>query len=218
MAEPIRVIVADDHPLFREGVVGSIDAANDMCVVGEASDAAGALWLAEKHAPDIAILDVMMPGGGLQAARQIKAACPNARVVMLTVSEDEDDLLEAMAAGASGYVLKGVSADELLTIVRAVHQGEVYVSPALAWQLLGERARPRPVAGLSALTTREHDVLALLTTGLCNQEIGERLGLTEKTVKHYMTSILNKLQVRSRLEAALVARRAGFASPPEREG
>lgn len=217
MGEPIRVIVADDHPLFREGIVWSIGAAGDMLVVGEASDAAGALWLAQKHAPDIAILDVTMPGSGLQAARTIQESCPDTRVLMLTGSEDEDDLLAALDAGAAGYVLKGVSADELLTIVRAVHEGDVYVSPALAWQLLGERTRPRPGAGLGALTTREHDVLALLTAGLGNHEIGQRLGLAEKTVKHYMTSILNKLQVRSRLEAALVARRAGLASPPDME-
>lgn len=216
MNDPFRVLVADDHPLFRQGVVGTLRSAGDMEIVAEASDAAGAVRLAREQLPDLALLDVTMPGGGLQAARDIKAACPATKVVMLTVSEDEDDLLAAMKAGASGYVLKGVSAVELASVLRAVCAGEVYVSPALAWRLLGELSRPRPAGPLDQLTDREREVLELVAAGLGNQEVGRRLGLAEKTVKHYMTNILGKLQVGSRVEAALLAHKAGLApsEPP----
>lgn len=212
MPEPIRVLVADDHPLFLEGVVNSLQGAGDVAVVATAKDADSALKAAGAYQPDVALLDVTMPGSGLNAAAQIKAACPGTRVVMLTVSEDEDDLLAAMKAGASGYVLKGVSARELLSVMRGVHAGEVYVAPGLAWRLLGELSRPRADDPLGALTQRERDVLELVATGMSNQEVGLRLNLAEKTIKHYMTNILGKLQVRSRVEAALLAQKSGLES------
>jgi DNA-binding NarL/FixJ family response regulator len=213
MTESIRVIVADDHPLFREGVINSLQASGDIVVVGQAADAAGALRLAREHLPDVALLDVTMPGNGLQAARDIAIACPATRIVMLTVSEDEDDLMAALKAGASGYVLKGVSAQELLRVLREVGRGEVYVAPSLAGYLLREMSRPRSADPLAELTARERDVLELVAAGRSNQEIGIKLGLAEKTVKHYMTNILAKLQVRSRVEAALLAYKAGFGQP-----
>jgi two-component system nitrate/nitrite response regulator NarL len=215
MSEPIRVIVADDHPMFRAGVAASLDAADDVELVGQAGDARGALALAREHLPDIALLDVNMPGSGLAAARDITTACPATRVVMLTVSEDEDDLLAAMKAGASGYVLKGAGAGELIDVLRAVSAGEVYVAPALAWQMLREMSKPRDSNPLDDLTPREREVLELVAQGFTNLEIGERLTLAEKTIKHYMTNILGKLQVRSRVEAALLAYREGLADPPE---
>ena len=215
MNEPIRVLVADDHPMFRAGVVASIGAADDIAVVAQADDAPSALALAREHLPDVALLDVNMPGGGLVAARDITAACPVTRVVMLTVSEDEDDLLAAMKAGASGYVLKGAGAQELIGVLRSVHAGEVYVAPALAWGMLREMSRPRSSDPIDELTTREREVLELVAQGLSNQEIGERLSLAEKTIKHYMTNILGKLQVRSRVEAALLAYRRGLGGPPD---
>ncbi len=211
MTDRIRVIVADDHPLFREGVVRSLDAASDLEVVGQASDAAGALRLAQQLLPDVALLDVTMPGGGIRAASDISTAAPATKIVMLTVSEDEDDLLAAMKAGARGYSLKGVSAEELATVVRSVHAGDVYVAPSLAWGVLREMSRPRVADPLAELTAREREVLELLGQGMSNQEIAHRLDLAEKTVKHYMTNILDKLQVRSRVEAALLAQRAGLA-------
>ena len=125
----IRVIVADDHPLFLDGVVGALTAAED---VDHAKDGPGALQLAREQLPDVAMLDVNMPGGGLQAARDIAAACPATRILMLTVSEDEDDILAAMKAGASGYALKGIPARELVNVVRSVAAGDVYVAPGLA--------------------------------------------------------------------------------------
>jgi two-component system, NarL family, nitrate/nitrite response regulator NarL len=212
MSDRIRVVVADDHPMFRAGVVASLSAASDLEVLGEAQDASGALRLACEHLPDVVLLDIAMPGGGLNAARDIKSSCPATRVVMLTVSEDEDDLLAAMKAGASGYVLKGAGAAELLGVLRSVHAGDVYVAPALAWGLLREMSKPRTTP-LDDLTVREREVLELVAAGLSNQEIGDRLGLAEKTIKHYMTNILGKLQVRSRVEAALLAYREGITPP-----
>jgi len=214
--EILRVVVADDHPMFRAGVVSSLAAQPDVEVVGEGSSADEALRLAEQLAPDICLLDIAMPGGGLTAARSITAALPQTRVVMLTVSEDEDDLLAAMKAGASGYVLKGAAASELIEVLRRVSGGEVYVAPGLAWGILREMSRPRS-APLDELTAREREVLELVAAGLSNQEIGDRLGLAEKTIKHYMTSILGKLRVRSRVEAALLAYREGIAPPPPAE-
>jgi two-component system nitrate/nitrite response regulator NarL len=216
VADSIRLIVADDHPLFRGGVVSSLRTIEGIDIVGEAEDADGALHLAREHLPDVALLDITMPplpAGGLQAARDITTACPATKIVMLTVSEDEDDLLAAMKAGAFGYVLKGVAARELVSVLRSVARGEVYVAPSLAGTLLREMTRPRRVDPLAELTTRERDVLELVAGGLGNQEIGQRLGLAEKTIKHYMTNILQKLQVRSRVEAALLASKAGLGPP-----
>jgi two-component system, NarL family, nitrate/nitrite response regulator NarL len=212
-SETIRVIVADDHPLFLDGVVGTLRATPGFEILGQTTDAMGAVRLAREHLPDLALLDVTMPGNGLQAARDIATACPSTRIVMLTVSEDDDDVLAAMKAGASGYVLKGVSASALVTVLRSVHAGEVYVAPALAWSLLREMAKPRPVDPLAELSSREREVLELVASGLSNQEIGLRLSLAEKTVKHYMTNILSKLQVRSRVEAALLAHRVPRRAP-----
>jgi two-component system, NarL family, nitrate/nitrite response regulator NarL len=214
--DPIRVVVADDHPLFREGVINSLRSADDLTVVGEGADAESAVRVVREQLPDVVLLDVTMPGDGIEAARRISTACPATRIIMLTVSEDEDDLLAAMKAGAKGYVLKGVAANELVNIVRSVNAGEVYVAPALAFGLLREMTQPRPSDPLAELSARERQVLELVGAGLGNQEIGLRLGLAEKTVKHYMTNILTKLQVRSRVEAALLVARMGQANPADR--
>jgi DNA-binding NarL/FixJ family response regulator len=214
MSEPVRVVVADDHPLFLEGVVATLRGVPGFAVVGKAHDAPGAVRLAREHMPDIALLDVTMPGGGgLQAARDIATVCPATRIVMLTVSEDEDDLFAALKAGAVGYILKGVSARELAAALEAISGGETYVAPPLAGRLLREMTAPRPSGPLDELTSREREVLELVAEGLSNQEVGLRLSLAEKTVKHYMTNILTKLQVRSRVEAALVAHRHGETRP-----
>lgn len=215
MSEHIRVAVADDHPMFRAGVVASLREEEGIEVVGEAGDASSALALATAELPDVIILDIAMPGSGLEAARQIAAACPATRIVMLTVSEDEDDLLAAVKAGASGYVLKGAGGSELVSVIRAVNAGEVYVAPALAWGMLRELRTPR-TSPYDELTEREREVLELVAQGLSNAEVGEQLGLAEKTIKHYMTNILGKLQVRSRVEAALLVAREGAPQPRER--
>jgi DNA-binding NarL/FixJ family response regulator len=214
MNDPIRVIVADDHPLFRDGVINSLRGSSNIDVVAEAADADSAVALVREQLPDVVLLDVTMPGDGIQAARAIGASCPATRIIMLTVSEDEDDLLAAMKAGARGYVLKGVSASELITVVESVSNGDVYVAPRLAFGLLREMGKPRTASPIADLSSREHQVLELVAAGLSNQEIGVRLGLAEKTVKHYMTNVLTKLQVRSRVEAALLAAKLGIGTQP----
>lgn len=216
MTELIRIIVADDHPLYLEGLITALRAAPDIAVIGQAVTAAGAVRLAREHLPDVALLDITMPGDGLEAARQISLACPATRIMMLTASEDEDDVIAALKAGASGYILKGVAGRELQDIVRTVAAGEVYVAPRLAWLLLRELSRPRKRGPLEELTARERAVLELVANGLGNQAIGDQLGLAEKTIKHYMTNILAKLHVRSRVEAALLAQKAGIGE--ERQG
>jgi len=207
MPDPVRLLIADDHPLFRAGVVASFVGAGGFEVVAEASSAEAAIDLAQRLRPDLVLMDVAMPAmGGIAATAQIVRADPEARVVMLTVSEDPDDLFAALRAGARGYVLKGVSAAELLGIVHRVADGEAYVTPVLAAELLVEFSRPSKALSPSAtLSQREAQVLELVRRGLTNREIGERLGLAEKTIKHHMTAILQKLHVRSRTEAALLA-------------
>lgn len=217
MSETITVVVVDDHPMFRAGVVASLGIAPDIEVVAEGGSAADAVALSREHLPDITLLDINMPGGGIAAARDIAATSPAVRVVMLTVSEDDDDLLAAMRAGASGYVLKGTGASELADVLRGVMAGETYVAPTLAWRMLQELTEPQP-GPFDELTSRERDVLRLVAEGRSNQEVGHELGLTEKTVKHYMTNILGKLRVRSRVEAALLAQREGFGRTPPRDG
>ena len=208
MNDSIRVLIADDHPLFREGVAHSLAAEPDMALVGQAASGEEALSLARDLLPDVLLLDIAMPGkGGLAAAAEIAAACPATKIIMLTVSEHEDDLLAAFKAGARGYVLKGVSARDLANVVRAVASGEVYVSPSLAAGVLVEMTRSRLPDLLDELTGREREILQRVAQGLTNREIGERLHLAEKTVKHYMTNVLGKLHVRSRVEAALLAAR-----------
>ena len=214
MNEPISILVADDHPLFREGVVHSLASEPDIAIVGQAGSGEEALRLARDLLPDVVLLDIAMPGwGGLVTAEKITTACPATRIVMLTVFEDEDKLLAALKAGARGYVLKGVSARELANVVRATANGEVYVSPSLAAGILVALTRGRAADPLEELTERESEILTLVGQGLTNREIGERLHLSEKTIKHYITNILQKLQVRSRVEAALVAARRGRLDP-----
>jgi DNA-binding NarL/FixJ family response regulator len=212
MTQAIRIVVADDHPMFLDGLVATLSADDELQVVAIVGDAVAAVRAVREHTPDLALLDVAMPGGGLEAARQISADLPATRVVILTSSEDQDDLTAAMKAGARGYVLKGVAGRELRAILKAIHAGGTYLAPGLAYGALKELTRPKTANPIDELTSREREVLALVASGLSNAEIGGRLGLAEKTVKHYMTSILGKLQVASRVEAALLAYKAGLAS------
>ena len=212
MTPAIRIVVADDHPMFLDGLVATLSADDELQVVAIVGDAVAAVRAVREHTPDLALLDVAMPGGGLEAARQISADFPATRVVILTSSEDQDDLTAAMKAGARGYVLKGVAGRELRAILKGIHAGGTYLAPGLAYGALKELTRQKTANPIDELTSREREVLALVASGLSNAEIGGRLGLAEKTVKHYMTSILGKLQVASRVEAALLAYKAGLAS------
>ncbi len=206
MSELIRVLVVDDHPLFRHGVVSSLGAEPGLTVVGEAATGEDALKLARELLPDIVLLDISMPGwNGLVTAEKISTACPASAIVILTVSEDKDKLLAAFKAGARAYVLKGVSPQELAKVIRSAAAGDVYVSPSLAAEMLVSLTHDHAPDSLQELTGREREILQLVGTGLTNREIGTRLFLTEKTIKHYVTNILQKLQVRSRVEAALFA-------------
>ncbi|OGA15358.1 MAG: DNA-binding response regulator [Betaproteobacteria bacterium RIFCSPLOWO2_12_FULL_63_13] len=207
MSDNVRILVADDHPLFREGVVHSLTAESDFTVVGQASSGEAALGMVRDLLPDVVLLDIGMPGwGGIVAAEKIASACPTTRIVMLTVLEDEDKLLASFKAGARAYVLKGVSAHELASVVRSVAQGEVYVTPSLAAGILVTLSRNHsPQDPLEGLTERESEILKLVGRGMTNRAIGEQLHLSEKTIKHYVTNILEKLHVRSRVEAAMLA-------------
>lgn len=203
MAEPLRLLVADDHPLLREGVVQALAAECGWQVVADTGDGDAALALAARTHPDVALLDLSMPGTcGAALIGAMASAHPRLRIVVLTASADTAELLAALEAGAHGYVLKGVSASELRAVVRQVAAGEQHVPPALAGRLLMAMARPadRP---LGRLTPRESEVLRLLARGRTNHEIGNTLHIADKTVKHHVTQILGKLGLRSRTEAAL---------------
>ncbi len=207
----IRVAVIDDHPLFREGVAHTLERSDLLRVVGQGETAADALKIAKTESLDIMLLDVSMPGGGLEAANAISRAYPDVKVVMLTGSENEDHVHQAMASGSRGYILKGTSGSELINTLRLVARGDHYVTPNLAARLLaGSRRAPKPPApaeGFPELTRREEQILDRVALGLTNREIAKALQIGEKTVKHYMTTIMQKLQVRNRVEAALAFRR-----------
>jgi RNA polymerase sigma factor (sigma-70 family) len=212
MNDKIHIVIADDHTLFREGLAGIISAADDFEVVGQAGSMQEAVQLARDLLPDIILLDIDMPGGGLEAARVIAEECPVTRIVILTSSEEDDHLIRALKIGARAYILKGVAARELLRILQAVSTGESYVPPRLAASLLLEMReansqQKQSISPLDELTPREREILEGLAAGLSNKEIGEKLFISEKTVKHYMTNILQKLQVRNRVEAALLAQK-----------
>jgi two-component system nitrate/nitrite response regulator NarL len=216
MPDRIRVAVVDDHPLYRDGVILTLRGAPDIDVVAEGASAMDAMRIGKSHAPDIMLLDVTMPGSGIDAAAAIRQDCASIKLVMLTNSEDATHVSAALRCGARGYVLKGCSGAELLQIVRAIQNSESYITPALATRLL---AQPNQVpVGAPDLSLRESQVLQLLSQGLMNKEIAGRLRLTEKTVKHYMTILMQKLQVRNRVEAVLAARNAvAFGSQPPGE-
>jgi two-component system nitrate/nitrite response regulator NarL len=207
---PIRIAIVDDHPLFREGVARSLGEIGGFELVGEGASADDAERLARSSTPDILLLDISMPGGGLNALTGILATTPEQKIVMLTVSETNADVAQALKAGARGYVLKGVGSKSLADILRDVASGQSYVSPALSARLLSDLLQPtsRRPDPLSQLTGREAEILNLVAEGLSNKEVAARLSLQEKTVKHHMTRVLAKLNVRNRTEAALLMHEA----------
>jgi len=211
VTQAIRIAIVDDHPLFREGVARSLGEIGGFEVVGEGASAEDAERLVAAMRPDIVLLDISMPGGGLTAAANIMAGHPGQKVVMLTVSEANADVAQALNAGARGYVLKGVGSKALAEILSNVAAGESYVSPTLSARLLSDlllQPTTRKADPIQQLTGRETDILRLVAEGLSNKEVAARLSLQEKTVKHHMTRVLAKLNVRNRTEAALLMREA----------
>jgi two-component system nitrate/nitrite response regulator NarL len=218
MSDRIRVAVVDDHPLFRDGVAHAIQNSDVLEVVGEGATAVDAVRIAKEKLPDIVLLDVNMPGGGIDAARVIARVYPMVKTVMLTVSENEEHVLQAFEAGARAYVIKGASGSELINTLRAVSRGESYVTPGLAARLLTISRRPppapAPIHDLPELTEREKQIVNHVANGLRNKEIAKDLEISEKTVKHHMTIILQKLHARNRVEVVLALKRQGQNAGP----
>jgi DNA-binding NarL/FixJ family response regulator len=209
---PIRVVVADDHPVFRSGLRTLVEDSELLEFAGEAADGAEAVELCLRERPDVALMDIRMPVSGIEAARRLAADCPGTGVLVLTMLEDDTSVLAALRAGARGYILKGAGPDDIVRAVTAVAAGELLVGAAVAAGLAvvfqgGPAAAPRP---FPALSLREHDVLHLMAAGEPNAGIAARLGLSEKTVRNNVSSIFAKLRVADRPAAIVLARRAGL--------
>jgi len=210
--DPIRVLVVDDHALFRRGLQMVLEQEDDIEVVGEAGDGAEAVERAADAVPDIVLMDVRMPKrGGIDACTAIKDAVPSAKIIMLTISDEEADLYDAIKAGASGYLLKEISIEEVAAAIRAVNEGQSLISPSMASKLLTEfasmikRTDDRQQVPTPRLTDREMEVLKLVAKGLNNRDIAKQLFISENTVKNHIRNILEKLQLHSRMEAVVYA-------------
>ncbi len=210
--EPIRVLVVDDHALFRRGLQMVLEQEPDIEVVGEASDGAEAVEKAADTLPDIVLMDVRMPKrGGIDACTAIHETVPSAKIIMLTISDEEADLYDAIKAGAMGYLLKEISIEEVASAIRAVRGGQSLISPSMASKLLTEfasmikKADDRQQVPTPRLTDREMEVLKLVAKGLNNRDIAKELFISENTVKNHIRNILEKLQLHSRMEAVVYA-------------
>jgi DNA-binding NarL/FixJ family response regulator len=208
----IRVIVADDHALFRRGLEMVLESEPDIDVVAEASDGAEAIDLAVKNMPDLVLMDVRMPAqGGIEATKAIKDAVPHTKILMLTISDEEEDLYDAIKAGASGYLLKEISIEEVADAIRKVHAGQSLISPSMASKLLNEFAamakkdEEKQQMPAPRLTDREMEVLTLVAQGMNNRDIAKELFISENTVKNHVRNILEKLHLHSRMEAVVYA-------------
>jgi two-component system, NarL family, nitrate/nitrite response regulator NarL len=212
MSEKVRVAVVDDHSLLRDGVIRALKLDDTIEVVGEGASAMDAIELSKRHALDLILLDISMPGNGIEAARVICSLPTPPQVVMLTVSEDDDDVTRALEAGAVGYLLKGVNSLDLINAVKSVRAEGSFISPNLALRMLSSKAHISS-GPLSALSHTEGRILHLISEGLTNREISERMNVTEKTIKFHVSNILRKLKITSRMEAALIAKREWGETP-----
>jgi DNA-binding NarL/FixJ family response regulator len=213
--DPIRVLIADDHAFFRRGLEAVLQGEVGLDLVGQASDGQEAVQIASEVVPDVVLMDIRMPKiTGIEAARQMKEVAPSAKIVMLTISDEEEDLFEAIRAGASGYLLKDIPLDELADSVRAVYGGQSLINPSMAGKLLTEFAtlarrdaedEPAKHAPAPKLTEREMEVLRLVARGMNNRDIAKELFISENTVKNHVRNILEKLQIHSRMEAVMIA-------------
>ena len=211
-SERIRVLVADDHALYRRGLEMVLGQEDDIEIVGEAGDGAEAIRRAEELLPDVVLMDIRMPRrSGIEACTAIKDVVPSTKIVILTISDEESDLYEAVRAGANGYLLKDVPGEEIADGIRAVIGGQSLISPSMASKLLTEfatmikKSDERPALPVPRLTTRELEVLKLVARGLANRDIAGELFISENTVKNHVRNILEKLQLHSRMEAVVYA-------------
>jgi len=210
---PIRILLADDHAVLRAGLRALLDSQPDMDVVGEAADAAACLQETVRQRPDVVLLDVSMPGlGPAETTRQLHAAVPGVKVLILTMHEDAAILREVLDAGAAGYVIKRAAESELLNAIRAVQRGELYVHPAMTRSLLERPVAPEPSqpAPVEALTPRETQVLRLVALGYTNRQIGVELGISIKTVETHRANIAGKLGTKRRVDLVRYAREQGL--------
>jgi DNA-binding NarL/FixJ family response regulator len=215
---PIKLMIADDHRLFREGIKALLAVTDDIEIVGEAEDGESVLQKCEELQPDVILMDINMPGpNGIQATARILERQPQTRIVMLTMLEDDASVFHAMRAGARGYLLKGADPQEVLSVIRAVAEGQALFGPAIAERLLNyfkelstKPSLPQTGAAFQELTERELEVLRLISQGLNNQEIAHKLFLSPKTVRNHITNIFSKLQVADRAQAIVRAREAGL--------
>lgn len=208
----MRILVADDHSLFRDGLISLLEAAGHE-VVGQVADGEAAREAAARLQPDVLLLDISMPQlNGLQALSRITTEAPRVRVVMLTVSDDEEALFEAMRAGAAGYLLKSLSSKDFLSLLEGLARGEPAVTPRTTARLIRGMARGGEASGepKPTLTTRERELLAHVARGLSNKAVADQMSISENTVKYYMKNILQKLDAQNRTEAAAVALRRGL--------
>jgi two-component system NarL family response regulator len=220
-SDDIRVMICDDHALFRRGLIMVLEAEDDIEVVAEAEDGEDAIEKAVEFVPDVVLMDVRMPGvDGIEATRRIAEKVPTAKILMLTVSDEEEDLYEAIKAGATGYLLKEVSIEEVAPAARAVVAGQSLISPSMASKLLGEfsnlakRAEERSSVPTPRLTERELEVLRLVALGKSNREIAGDLYISENTVKNHVRNILEKLHLHTRMEAVMYAVREKLLEIP----
>jgi NarL family two-component system response regulator LiaR len=216
MNPPIRLVIADDHVLVRQGIRAFLDTCEDLSIVGEAEDAASATKICAEQKPQVALVDLVMPGGGIAATRDIRAASPDTQVILLTSFEDAQQILAAVQAGALSCLLKDVDADGLADAVRKAARGEAVLHPRVAGYLLNALRHNGPAPGtdlFDALSQREREVLALIAEGLSNQKIGTRLEISEKTVKTHVSNVLAKLGVVDRTQAAVYAWKSGLKRP-----
>jgi DNA-binding NarL/FixJ family response regulator len=219
-SEPVRVVIVDDQELFRRGLTMLIDAEDDIDVVGQAADGVAATELAASAVPDVILMDIRMPKrSGIDACLAIKAVVPSANIIMLTVSDEESDLYDAIKNGASGYLLKDSSTDEVAQAIRLVAEGQSLITPSMATKLLDEfkqmsRQGTRQQINAPRLTDRELEVLRLVARGHNNREIAKELFISENTVKNHVRNILEKLQLHSRMEAVMYAVREKLLDIP----